>query len=69
MVGNSVRSDVAPVVAIGGRAVHVPYHVTWEHEVVAAPEAEGWWQLPDITHLPALLADLEAHDAAERNAG
>jgi putative hydrolase of the HAD superfamily len=32
MVGNSVRSDVLPVLAIGGQAVHVPYHVTWAHE-------------------------------------
>ena len=34
MIGNSVRSDVLPVLAIGGHAVHVPYHITWEHERV-----------------------------------
>ena len=32
MVGNSLPSDVLPVLEIGGRAVHVPYHVTWAHE-------------------------------------
>src|SRR5438270_4203549 len=32
MVGNSLRSDVVPVVAAGGRAVHIPYEVTWHHE-------------------------------------
>jgi putative hydrolase of the HAD superfamily len=32
MVGNSVRSDVLPVLAIGGRAVHVPYELLWAHE-------------------------------------
>lgn len=32
MVGNSVKSDVLPVLAIGGHAVHVPYHITWEAE-------------------------------------
>ncbi len=32
MVGNSVRSDVLPVLAIGGQAVHIPYHTTWAHE-------------------------------------
>lgn len=32
MVGNSVRSDVLPVLEMGGHAVHVPYHVTWAHE-------------------------------------
>jgi putative hydrolase of the HAD superfamily len=33
MVGNSVRSDVLPVLEVGARAVHVPYHVTWALEV------------------------------------
>jgi putative hydrolase of the HAD superfamily len=32
MVGNSLRSDIAPVVTIGGWGVHVPYFVTWAHE-------------------------------------
>ncbi len=32
MVGNSLPSDVLPVLEIGGRAVHVPYHLTWRHE-------------------------------------
>ena len=32
MVGNSVRSDVLPVLALGGHAVHVPYEITWQHE-------------------------------------
>lgn len=34
MLGNSIKSDVLPVLAIGGHAVHVPYHTTWAHEVV-----------------------------------
>jgi putative hydrolase of the HAD superfamily len=33
MVGNSLRSDIAPVVELGGWGVHMPYHVTWAHEV------------------------------------
>lgn len=32
MIGNSARSDVLPVIGIGGRAIHVPYSVTWELE-------------------------------------
>ncbi len=32
MIGNSVPSDVLPVLSIGGRALHVPYHDTWELE-------------------------------------
>ena len=33
MVGNSLRSDIEPVVALGGWGVHLPYHVTWAHEL------------------------------------
>jgi putative hydrolase of the HAD superfamily len=32
MIGNSIKSDVLPVLAIGGHGVHVPYHTTWSHE-------------------------------------
>jgi putative hydrolase of the HAD superfamily len=34
MIGNSIKSDVLPVLAIGAHAVHVPYHTTWAHEHV-----------------------------------
>jgi putative hydrolase of the HAD superfamily len=41
MVGNSMRSDVLPVIAIGGKAVHVPYKITWEQEHVEGDLPEG----------------------------
>ncbi len=34
MIGNSLKSDVLPVLAIGGYGVHIPYHTTWVHETV-----------------------------------
>lgn len=34
MIGNSIKSDVLPVLAIGGHAVHVLYHTTWTHAQV-----------------------------------
>lgn len=34
MVGNSLKSDVLPVLEIGGHAFHIPYHTTWAHEIV-----------------------------------
>lgn len=34
MIGNSLKSDVLPVLELGGHAVHVPYHTTWAHEKV-----------------------------------
>ena len=40
MIGNSLRSDIVPVLELGGWGIHVPYHVTWEHEVAAAPAAD-----------------------------
>lgn len=36
MIGNSLKSDVIPVLNIGGHAVHVPFHTTWAHEQVEA---------------------------------
>ena len=40
MIGNSLRSDIAPVLDLGGWGVHMPYHVTWAHEADATL-AEG----------------------------
>ncbi len=34
MIGNSLKSDVLPVLAIGGHAIHIPFHTTWAHEKV-----------------------------------
>jgi putative hydrolase of the HAD superfamily len=60
MVGNSMRSDVVPVVALGARAVHIPYHVTWHHEHVPddALPPEGWHRLETISELSDLLGVL-----------
>jgi putative hydrolase of the HAD superfamily len=32
MVGNSIKSDILPVINIGAKAIHVPFEVTWQHE-------------------------------------
>ncbi len=53
MVGNSVRSDVLPVMALGGTAVHVPYPLLWELEHV--DHDEHFAELASITELPAWL--------------
>jgi putative hydrolase of the HAD superfamily len=34
MIGNSLKSDILPVLNIGGHAFHIPYHVTWGHEKI-----------------------------------
>ena len=62
MVGNSLRSDIAPVLALGGWGVHVPYHTTWAHEAEAtvAQGRERMHSLANITALPQALQVLEA---------
>jgi len=34
MIGNSLKSDIIPVLNVGGHGVHVPYHITWAHEQI-----------------------------------
>lgn len=57
MVGNSLKSDIVPVVAIGGRAVYIPYHLTWMHETVTQPSEDKprYIELEHIGQLPALI--------------
>lgn len=54
-VGNSVRSDVLPVLEIGAVAVHVPYHVTWSHELVGDYDG-NFVELDRLGALPGWLA-------------
>ena len=35
MIGNSMKSDIIPVLDLGGYAIYVPYHTTWEYENVS----------------------------------
>jgi putative hydrolase of the HAD superfamily len=53
MVGNSVRSDILPVLSLGGHAVHIPYPLLWEHEHVDHDEDVD--ELASIKALPARL--------------
>lgn len=41
MIGNSLKSDILPLVKIGASAIHVPFHTTWAHEEVSDKEAEN----------------------------
>ena len=41
MAGNSMKSDVLPAIAAGAFGVHIPYHVTWAHELADAPVDES----------------------------
>ena len=41
MIGNSLKSDILPVVHIGGRAIHIPFEITWAHEQVSEEQLTG----------------------------
>jgi putative hydrolase of the HAD superfamily len=60
MVGNSLRSDVLPVLEAGGHAVYVPYEMTWVHERVpdAALEDAQYHSVTHIRELPGVLKSL-----------
>jgi putative hydrolase of the HAD superfamily len=62
MVGNSLRSDIFPVLTIGGQAVHIPYHTTWAHEtVIGQDEVEKkYFKLEHIGMLPELAQRLSS---------
>lgn len=60
MVGNSLKSDILPVVALGGRAVHVPAHLLWEHESVAPPDGDRPYdEIEHLGQLPQLVETMK----------
>lgn len=60
MIGNSMRSDILPVLEVGGYGVHIPYRITWEHERVAeAPsQTDRFFELDSLDRLPDLVSRL-----------
>jgi putative hydrolase of the HAD superfamily len=59
MVGNSLKSDILPICSLGGRAVHIPYHITWVLEQISekALENHTYSKLSSISLLPAFLKE------------
>lgn len=58
MVGNSLKSDVLPVMDIGAKALHISYHSTWEHEQVSEGVLQSYpllTRLKDISQLEGWL--------------
>ena len=62
MIGNSLRSDIVPVLELGGCGVHMPYRVTWAHETETAPPTalERLRSVQEPTELPAAIRSLAA---------
>ncbi len=61
MVGNSVKSDILPVLALGGAGAYVPYHVLWaaEHAEEPSPQTARFFRLKTVRELPDVVRQLE----------
>jgi putative hydrolase of the HAD superfamily len=64
MVGNSLRSDILPLLELGAYAVYIPHDQTWQHEHSDPPSKDqpGFYQLDHIGQLPDLLEEIENSD-------
>jgi putative hydrolase of the HAD superfamily len=63
MIGNSLPSDVIPVLALGGTAIHIPADTTWAHEMVDDFDTSqpGFYELEDLAQLPELVYNHLSH--------
>ena len=57
MIGNSLKSDILPVLNLGGHGVYIPYRITWAHEHVHSPptDHQNFYELESIAQLPGLI--------------
>lgn len=58
MIGNSLKSDVLPVLGIGGHAIHIPFHTTWAHERIDHQVEHANFR--DFEKITDVLAHLES---------
>ncbi|QRN82632.1 HAD family hydrolase [Chloroflexota bacterium] len=63
MIGNSLPSDIIPVLALGGTAVHIPADTTWAHEMVDDFDSSqpGFYELEGLAQLPDLIYNHLSH--------
>jgi putative hydrolase of the HAD superfamily len=54
MIGNSLKSDVLPLIEIGAHAIHIPFHTTWAYEMVEH-NGEGYKTINHLTDVLKLL--------------
>src|SRR5690606_37523416 len=56
MIGNSLRSDVLPVLNVGGYAAHIPFHTTWAHELIDHEiEHDNFWEFKKLDEIMSIL--------------
>jgi putative hydrolase of the HAD superfamily len=56
MIGNSLKSDILPVLNLGGYSVHIPYHTTWEHEKIEQHVEHANFR--QVSHMKEILSFL-----------
>ena len=60
MVGNSIRSDILPILEMGGSAVYVPYEIDWAHEHDSKPgSSPSFHEMTHLGQLPGWLKTME----------
>ncbi len=56
MIGNSYKSDIEPVIELGAYGIHIPFHITWEHEKATEQKNQpNWIKLSSIAEVKNLL--------------
>lgn len=55
MIGNSIKSDIIPVLAIGGHAIYIPFHTTWQHEVIDENIIGNYYQVSKFSEILNIL--------------
>jgi putative hydrolase of the HAD superfamily len=55
MIGNSVKSDIAPVVAVGGTAINTPHEIVWVHEMMDMPESDRILIVQNVREIVQIL--------------
>ncbi|MFT4855287.1 MAG: putative hydrolase of the HAD superfamily [Algoriphagus sp.] len=59
MLGNSLKSDILPVLDLGGFGIHIPFHITWEHETIAHEVIhERFYHVTKISDSVKVIRDL-----------
>ncbi|MBU8892295.1 MAG: HAD family hydrolase [Bacteroidales bacterium] len=56
MIGNSLKSDIIPVLNLGGYGVHIPYHTIWTHEAIKKTDnLNNFWEIELISEIQRIL--------------
>jgi len=62
MIGNSMASDVIPMIRAGGWGVYIPHGLTWEIEKAPAPDHDKFHEISILSDLPPLIQTLTSGD-------